>query len=284
MTHTAWLGTGLLGSGFVEAACGRGEAVTVWNRTLAKARALEPFGATVAETPAQAVEGAARIHLVLRDDAVVEEVIAALRPGLAEGAILVDHTTTLPATTAERATRLIAEGVRYLHCPVFIGPASARQGLGTILVAGPRALYESVRPALELQAGRVEYVGERPDAAATLKLAGNAIILGICGVMADAFAIGKGGGIDGEAVLGLLDYFEPSRVAVGRGRAMMARAYEPGFELTMALKDVEFMQAAAGDAPLAILPALAARLRTLIDEGAGAHDLAVLGRDSLPKE
>jgi 3-hydroxyisobutyrate dehydrogenase-like beta-hydroxyacid dehydrogenase len=283
MTHSAWLGTGLLGSGFVEAACGRGEAVTVWNRTLSKARALEGFGATVAETPAEAVTGATRVHLVLRDDAVVEEVIAALRPGLVEGAIIVDHTTTLPATTAERAARLNAEGVRYLHCPVFIGPASARQGLGTILVSGPRALYDSVRPALERQAGRVEYFGERPDTAATIKLAGNAIILGICGVMADAFAIGTSGDVPADTILGVLDYLDPTRVAVGRGKAMIARAYEPGFELTMALKDVDLMHQAAGNLPLAILPALAERMRALIAEGVGSSDLAMLGRDALPE-
>ena len=57
MTAIAFLGTGLLGSGFVEAACQRGDSVTVWNRTIEKARALTAFGATVADTPADAVRG-----------------------------------------------------------------------------------------------------------------------------------------------------------------------------------------------------------------------------------
>ena len=61
----------------------RGDDVTVWNRTTAKARALEAFGARVADSPADAVRDVARVHLVLKDDAVVEEVVAALRPGLA---------------------------------------------------------------------------------------------------------------------------------------------------------------------------------------------------------
>lgn len=103
MATIAYLGTGLLGSGFIEAALGRGDSVTVWNRTPAKAAALVAFGATVASTPADAVRGAERVHLVLKDDAVVEEVIAALRPGLSADAIIVDHTTTQPVLTAERA-------------------------------------------------------------------------------------------------------------------------------------------------------------------------------------
>src|SRR5215212_2396679 len=104
MTHIAFLGTGLLGGALAEAAAKRGDdSIVVWNRTLEKARALEQFGARVATTPADAVRGATRIHLILKDDAVVEEVIAALRPTLDAQAIIVDHTTTQPALTAARA-------------------------------------------------------------------------------------------------------------------------------------------------------------------------------------
>src|SRR3712207_5176259 len=120
MTQIAFLGTGLLGSGMAEAAAKRGNAVTVWNRTAAKARALEQFGVRVAATPADAVRDAERVHLVLKDDAVVDEVIAACRAALAPNAIIVDHTTTQPALTAERAERLNRDGINYIHCPVFI--------------------------------------------------------------------------------------------------------------------------------------------------------------------
>src|SRR5215204_1861373 len=189
MDNIAFLGTGLLGSGFVEAAARRGDQLTVWNRTIDKARALEPLGVRVATTPADAVRGATRVHLVLKDDAVVDEVVAALRPGLAADAIVVDHTTTQPARTAERARRLNADGVRYLHCPVFIGPAAARAGKGIILAAGPRALFDAVQPELQRMAERVEYFGERPDLAAVYKLCGNAFIIGITGLVADVCAV-----------------------------------------------------------------------------------------------
>src|SRR4029079_3384858 len=144
MTDIAFLGTGLLGSALAEAAVKRGGHVTVWNRTASKARALEAFGARVADSPADAVRDASRVHLVLKDDAVVDEVIASLRPGLAANTIIVDHTTTQPALTAERSRRLNDEGVKYLHCPVFIGPAVARESGGTIPASGPRALVYAV--------------------------------------------------------------------------------------------------------------------------------------------
>src|SRR5215210_5605202 len=179
MTQIAFLGTGLLGGALAEAAAKRGDRVTVWNRTTDKARALEAFGARVADTPAEAVREAARVHLVLKDDAVVEEVVAALRPGLGADAIVVDHTTTQPALTAQRSRRLNAEGVRYLHCPVFIGPAVARESQGTILASGPQALFDAVKDDLSRMAARLEYFGERPDLAAVYKLCGNAFIVGI---------------------------------------------------------------------------------------------------------
>ncbi len=281
MTQIAFLGTGLLGSALIEAAAKRGEQITVWNRTAGKARALEPFGVRVAASPADAVRGAARVHLVLKDDAVVEEVIAALRPGLDASAVIVDHTTTQPALTAERAKRLNAEGVRYLHCPVFIGPAAARLGQGTVLASGPQALFDEVKDALSAMAARLEYFGERPDLAAVYKLCGNAFIVGINALVADVFAVAEGSGVGAADALKVLDYFNPAAVISGRGKNMIAGDWAPGFELAMARKDVRLMLETAGTLPLAVLPGIAGRMDQLIAEGHGADDLAVMGKDTL---
>lgn len=281
MPSIAFLGTGLLGGAFVEAALGRGETVTVWNRTAAKAAPLASRGARVAATPADAVRGVSRVHLVLQDDDSVEAVIAALRPGLGRDVPILDHTTTQPARTAVRASRLAAEGVRYLHCPVFIGPAMARQAQGTIMVSGPRAWFDAVQPALASQAARVEYLGERPDAAAVYKLCGNTLIVGISGTVADMLAVARGGGLSPDDALRLFDFFDPSRIIGVRGRNMAAADFTPSFELTMARKDVRLMLETAATQPLAVLPGLAARMDALIADGEGARDLAVLGRDSV---
>ncbi|MEO5814974.1 MAG: NAD(P)-dependent oxidoreductase [Gemmatimonadaceae bacterium] len=282
MTRIAFLGTGLLGSALAEAAAKRGDQVTVWNRTADKARALEQFGITVAATPADAVRGAKHVHLVLKDDAVVADVIARLRPGLDADSIILDHTTTLPTLTAERVTSLNAEGVKYLHCPVFIGPAAARAGQGTILVAGPRALFDAVKAELERFAPKVEYAGERGDLAAVYKLCGNAFIIGINALVADVLSVASGASVSPEEALRVVQFFDPSSVVTGRGRNMVARAYAPSFELEMARKDVRLMLETAGSKPLSSLPGIAARMDDLIAEGRGAEDLAVMGKDAIP--
>ncbi len=281
MTQIAFLGTGLLGGAFVEAALGRGEQVTVWNRTASKAKALERFGARAAASPAEAVRGAERVHLVLVDDATVEEVIAALRPGLGPDAVIVDHTTTLPALTAERSRRLNGDGIRYLHCPVFIGPAAARQAQGSIVVSGPAAHYATVKDGLATQAAHVEYLGERPDLAAIHKLCGNAFILGVAGLAADVLSIAKGAGLPATDALRLFDYFNPAPAIQGRMKGMATGISNTNFELSMARKDVRLMIETAGSAPLAMLPGMAARMDVLIAEGHGGEDLGVIGRDAV---
>jgi len=281
MTQIALLGTGLLGSGIAEAAAKRGNHVTVWNRTADKARALEQFGIRVAATPADAVRDAERVHLVLKDDAVVDEVITALRPGLAPNAIILDHTTTQPALTAARATRLNGEGVRYLHCPVFIGPAAARVPQGIVLASGPRALFDAVQDELAKIGSTLEYVGERPDLAAVYKLCGNAYILGIAALVADVFGVAAGAGVAPADALRITELFNPIAIISGRGKRMVAGDFAPGFELAMARKDLRLMIETAGALPLAVLPAVAERMDALIAEGHGAEDVGVLGRDAV---
>jgi len=277
MAHIAFLGTGLLGSGFAEAAAARGDTVTAWNRTADKAAALARFGVKATAIPAAAVRGASRVHLVLRDDAVVEEVIAAARPGLAADAILLDHTTTRPDLTAARAKRLLSESVNYLHCPVFMGPAAARQAQGSMMVAGPQALFAQVEGELAKMTGRLEYLGERSDLAAVHKLFGNTVIIGLVAIMADVLALARASGVDGQEAIERLRKLDLNAMVTRRGVAMAKGDFAPSFELAMARKDVGLMLETIGDGPMAALPAIAARMDELIAAGHGAKDATALG-------
>ena len=283
MSKIAFLGTGLLGAAFAEAAAKRGDTVTAWNRSPDKVRALESFGVIAAATPADAVRGATRVHIVLKDDAVVEEVLTAARAGLSPDAIVIDHTTTLPTLTADRAKRLNAAGVKYLHCPVFMGPAAARNAQGTMMVAGPKALYESVKADLAKMTGRAEYFGERADLAAVNKLFGNAMIIGVAAVMADVFTIAQASNVSADDAIRTLGFFDLNSLVSGRGAAMAKGNFTASFELTMARKDVRLMLETTGSRPMSALPAVAARMDQLIATGHGADDASVLGIDAVQR-
>ncbi len=281
MANIAFLGTGLLGGAFAEAASKRGDTVTAWNRSPDKALALARFGVLAASTPAEAVRDASRVHLVLRDDAVVEEVIAAARPGLPADAVLIDHTTTLPKSTAERAQRLRSQAVMYLHCPVFMGPAAARDAKGSMLVAGPRELFERVRDDLARMTGRLEYLGERADLAALNKLFGNAMIVGLIAVTSDVLAMAQASGVDSADAIKLLGQLDLNEMVARRGGNMLKGNFAASWELSMARKDVGLMLQAIGDGPMAALPAIAARMDRLIADGHGTKDANAMAIDAL---
>ena len=280
MANAAFLGTGLLGGAFAEAAARRGDTVTAWNRSPDKAQALAQFGVRAAATPADAVRGATRVHLILKDDAVVDEVIAAARPGLAADAMLIDHTTTLPKLTAARAARLHDEGIAYLHCPVFMGPAAARNAQGSMMVAGPRALFDRVQGDLAQMTGRLEYLGERTDLAAVNKLFGNAMIIGVTALVADVLTMAEASGVAAPDAITLLKILDLNSTVAIRGSNMAKGNFAATFELAMARKDIRLMLETAGDRPLAALPAVAARMDALLADGHGSLDVNALGIDA----
>ena len=279
MARVAVLGTGRLGSGFVEGLLSRGGTeVVAWNRTRAKAEPLAALGARVVDSAAEAVIGVDRIHLVLLDDDVVDATIGEIRGSLAKGAILVDHTTTNPDRTAARAAALDAAGIEYLHAPVMMGPGAARQAKGMMLVAGPSERFARVRTALSAMTGELWHVGERPDLAAAYKLFGNAAILSIAGVVADIMAMADAAGVERSGALEMLTKVNLAGSMAFRGRMMAEGNYETNFTLDVARKDVRLMLETADGAAVPMLKALAAHMDEAIAAGLGGEDLAVLGR------
>jgi 3-hydroxyisobutyrate dehydrogenase-like beta-hydroxyacid dehydrogenase len=183
--------------------------------------------------------------------------------------------------TAERANRLRSQGVDYLHCPVFMGPAAARGSQGSMMVAGPRALFDRVDAELTRMTGRLVYLGERPDLAAVNKLLGNTMIIGLVALVADAFAEAKASGVPPDDALRMLRQLDLNEMLARRGGAMAKGEFTASFEMTMARKDIALMLETIGEGPKAVLPAIAARMDQLIAAGQGALDVNALGMDAL---
>lgn len=277
MATVAVLGAGLLGSAMVENLLAKGEQVVVWNRTPSKVEPLVAKGAVSARDPSSAVAAADRVHLVLTADDAVDATIAALRPGLTAGTPILDHSTNLPGRVAERYSRLRADGVRYIHAPVFMSPQNARGAGGIILIAGPKAEVDALTPALQAMTGRVWNVGERPDLAAIHKLFGNGMLIALAATMGDLFAIGAAQGVPPDDVLELFDVFKPGYGIPGIGARVAAAGTTPGsFELEMARKDVRLMiESAGGPDGLVVLPGIKKAMDDAVNEGLGREDFAV---------
>jgi 3-hydroxyisobutyrate dehydrogenase len=280
----AFLGTGLLGSGFVRAALKRGEVVHVWNRTLDKAAALGKDGAKVFPQVADAVKGAERVHLVLSDDEAVESVIKQILPDLGKETIIVDHTTTSVAGTQQRVKNLAGIGVQYQHAPVFMAPLNALESTGVMLISGNKNQYEKISPFLTPMTGKLVYLGEDAGRGAALKLAGNLMLMAITTGLADAAAFLKAVDVPRQELENLFELFNPGASVQPRAKRMLSGKYEnPSWELRMARKDARLIlsEAEKHGAHLNMVPDYAALMDRWISKGFGEHDWTVIGKDSL---
>lgn len=280
----AFFGMGLLGSNFVRAALRRGEEVQVWNRSPDKARILEPLGARAFDDPREAASGAGRVHLALSDDAAVDDVLAQAREGFEPGVIIVDHTTTSPAGARARAQRFQAQGIEFLHAPVFMGPQHALEGTGVMLASGDPARVERLRPELEKMTGKLVFLGPEPERAASFKLLGNLFLMFMTSGLAEMLSLAKALEISAEDAVKLFDFFNPAVTLPARvSRILTANFAQPSWELQMARKDARLMIDAAreGASPLSVLPSIAETMDRFIAQGHAHDDWTVIAKDAL---
>ena len=277
----AFLGTGLMGSGFVRHLLANGDEVQVWNRSPAKARALEAHGARAFDDPAQAIAGADRIHLSLADDASVDAVLEPIAAAIPQATWIVDHTTTAVTPTAERAARWDARGRVFVHAPVFMAPANAHEGSGIMLVSGEQARHDALLPSLQKMTGNVVYLGAAPERAAAFKLFGNLTLLGMLGVLGDVNRLAHAVGIPTGEAFSLFKHFNPGQFLPARAAKIASGDFAtPSFELSMARKDVRLMieEAARGGIDLGVMPGVAAMFDAAIARGEGGLDASAVAR------
>jgi len=280
----AFFGMGLLGSNFVRALRLRGEDVHVWNRSPDKATALEAEGARAFADPAEAARGAVRVHLTLTDDAAVDDVLERARPGLAGSVVIVDHSTTSTQGVLARIARWRERGITFVHAPVFMGPQNARESTGIMMISGPRGVVDPLRPVLAPMTGKLVDLGERLDAAAAFKLLGNLFLICMTTGLAEMLALAKALKVPPDQAASLFEQFNPGTTVGPRIKRMVEASFaDPSWELTMARKDARLMLDAAAEAgvPLAVLPAIAARMDAVIGEGHGAEDWTVIAQDAV---
>ncbi len=280
----AFLGMGLLGSNFVKAMLQKGNSVRVWNRTASKAKALEQYGAKAFDNVDEAVQGADVIHVTLKDDATVDEVLETAAKGLQKGAVIIDHTTTSVKGAKSRTAYWKSKGFTYLHAPVFMGPQNALESTGFMLVSGDEQVIEKYEPQLREMTGRVLNFGTEEGKAAGIKLSGNLFLLSLTAGLADALALAKVHGIQPSELLHLFNNWNPGAMVPARLKKISEAAFnEPSWELNMARKDAGLMLSASEEdgINLAIVPAIAKVMDEWIAKGHGNDDWSVIAKDSL---
>ena len=280
----AFIGMGHLGSNFVKAMLKKGQQVQVWNKTASKAKALEAFGAKAFDNVADAVKGASTIHLTLKDDDTVNDVLEMASAGFEPGVIIVDHTTTSAAGAAERTEGWKKRGYTYLHAPVFMGPQNALESTGTMLVSGDQDLIKKLEPELAKMTGKVMNFGTDNNKAAGMKLIGNLLLIAMTAGVADALSLGKALDISPDNIATLLDSWNPGAMIPMRLKKITSNTFDqPTWELNMARKDARLMIEGArqGGSRLMAIPSIASEMDRWIEKGHGQDDWTVIAKDAV---
>jgi len=280
----AFLGMGLLGANFVRAMISKGDEVQVWNRTFEKAQELEQYGAKAFADVKDAVKGASVVHLTLKDDAAVDEVLKNAQPAFSPGTIIIDHSTTSSPGVIQRTKYWKELGHTFLHAPVFMGPSNALDGTGFMLISGDQVAIRELEPQLSRMTGKLINFGTEVGKAASMKLIGNAFLVTFTVSIVDTLALAKALNVSVSDVSSLFDNWNPGNMLPARLKRLTAGKYnDPSWKLHMARKDTQlFIDAAKeGGTELTMLPAVATLMDQWIDKGHSEDDWTIIAKNKV---
>src|SRR6202012_258621 len=199
------------------------------------------YGAAFCESAKQVAEHAEIIILMVPDTPHVESVLFGkngVAEGLKRGKTVVDMSSISPLATKEFAKRVNALGADYLDAPVSGGEVGARAASLTIMVGGPQAVFDKVRPLFETMGKNVTRVGENGYGQAHK---GANQIIGALTIEAvgEALLFASKAGADPALVRqALMGGFASSRILEVHGERMVKRNFEPGFRIELHQKDL----------------------------------------------
>ncbi|MFY0409313.1 NAD(P)-dependent oxidoreductase [Solicola sp. PLA-1-18] len=274
--RVALLGLGTMGAGMAHNILEAGLELSVWNRSADKAAPLGEAGATVASTPAEAVEGADVVVTMLFDTASVLEVMTQAASSLGDDAVWV-QTSTLGVDGTDAVAAVAAErGVAFVDAPVLGTKGPAESGNLVVLASGEESLQARVAPVLDAIGSRTLWVGP-VGSASRLKLVCNAWVLTVVGGIGQSVAMAEAFGLEPQQFLDAIGggAMDAPYVAM-KTKAIVAGDFDPQFAIDGGLKDAGLIADAARQAGLdpRLMDALRHELQVASDAGHGDKDLA----------
>jgi len=275
----ALMGLGTMGNGMASSLLKAGFPLTVYNRTMMKARPFAALGARIASSPAEAAAGASVIIAMVSDDRASRETWLGSSGALnaaSKSAILVESSTVSPGWIAELAQHSSARELDLLDAPVTGSKLQAEQGQLTFLVGGSEQALAKASPALRAMSKEIVHLGP-VTSGARMKLVNNFL----CGVqiasLAEAMAWIERSGLDREKALNVLNNGAPASPLLRTISARMAnRDYTVNFLLTLMEKDLRYASAEASKSGVTLEFALTATglCQRALQHGHGNEDMS----------
>ena len=282
MSAVGVIGVGNMGLAMAQRLLDLGSEVHVRDIDPAREALAVAAGARIAATPAALAAACSIVIVAVVDAAQTEEVLfgadgaaASMRPS---GCVLLCPTIA-PAQTEAIAVRLAALAIDAIDAPMSGGPARARAGTMSLMVACADAALERHRALLDALADPVFRIGTRPGDGARAKLVNNLLAAVNLAGAAEAIALAECVGLDPARVLDVIERSSgQSWIGSDRMRRAIAGDLVPRAHTTLLAKDSALameMAAAAGAAPQ-LGRVAAATFAAAVDAGHGASDDASL--------
>jgi len=242
MAKVAFLGLGVMGYPMARHLKAKGNEVTVYNRTTAKAdRWVSENGGKAARTPREAAMGQEIVFACVGNDDDLRQVT--LGPegafaGTEKGAVFVDHTTASAEVARELYDAAKEKGVGFVDAPVSGGQAGAENGVLTVMCGGDADIYARAEPAIMSFARACRLMGG-PGSGQLTKMINQICIAGLVQGLAEGIHFGQKANLDIEAVLDVI-----SKGAAGswqmenRGKTMNQGKFDYGFAVDWMRKDL----------------------------------------------
>ena len=240
MSQLGFIGLGIMGTPMAAHLIKAGHTLFVHTRSKVPADLLSA-GATGCASATEVAQHADIIFMMLPDTPDVEKVLfgdKGVSAGLSKGKTVVDMSSISPMDTKLFAQKINAMGADYLDAPVSGGEVGAKAASLTIMVGGPEAVFERVKPLFELMGKNITLVGGNGDGQ-TCKVANQIIVaLNIAAVGEALLFASKAGADPAKVRQALMGGFASSRILEVHGERMIKRTFNPGFRIGLHQKDL----------------------------------------------
>ena len=248
-----FVGVGLMGHGMAMNLLAKGYPVTVIaHRNRAPVDDLVARGATEAASLADLAAASSVVHVCAPGSPQVEAIVEAMLPAFEPGSVVVDCSTSDPASTMALAARLEAAGCDMADAPLGGTPVQAEAGELSTMVGAREEVFARLAPVIGTWARAVVHLGP-VGTGHKMKLLNNFLSLGYAALYAEALTLSQKVGISTQQ---FDDVIRGSRMDCGFYRTFMGYALEGNreshkFTLTNALKDMRYLEAMADGALMA---------------------------------
>ena len=274
-----FIGLGEMGRPMAAKLLKAGHELRVWNRSAERTEPLIEQGAKRVDA-AKELADAELIVVMLADDTALRSVFGSgLLDALRAPTVVVNTSTISLAYARELAAQVTQRGAGYVSAPVFGRPPVAEAGQLNIVVSGTAADIARAEPALNAMAKKLWPMGDAPERANAVKIAGNFMIASAIETMAEASAFAQAHGIEPRDFLGMMTQtLFAAPVYAGYGAAIAERNFKAGFKAALGYKDVELALSAAGSArvPMPIASVIRDALLDALAHDGAEQDWAVL--------